>query len=312
MRILVTGASGLLGLNLAVEASHQHEVLGLLHRRQLDQAPFETLVADLRDPDAAAEVLDQAAPDWVVHCAATADPDACERDPALAQTLNAELPGRLAAAARARGIRLLHVSTDAVFNGAVGGYGEDDQPDPISVYGRSKLAGEQAVLAAAPTAIVARVNFYGWSLSGRRSLGEFFFNRLSAGEPVKGLTDRRSSPLLANDLAALLLEMLEQDLSGLYHVAAADSASKYDFAVHLAEIFGLDTNLIQAAQAADLGYAAPRAPDLSLSTTKLVQALGRPTPSVHDGLQRFHQLFEAGYPARLQAMQASIQQARVG
>lgn len=302
-RILVTGASGLLGLNLALGAAQEHEVVGVWHRRGLRGAPFEAIQADLRGPDAPARLLDEVAPEWVIHCAALADLEACERNPELADTLNAALPGRLATAALKRGIRLVHVSTDAVFDGKRGNYSETDQPWPLNVYGRSKLAGERAVLEANPEALVARVNFYGWSLSGERSLGEFFFNALSAGRPVKGLTDRWFSPLLANDLGERLLTMVEQNLQGLYHVGASDAASKYEFGVQLAQAFGLDAGLIEPATADTLGYSAARAPDLSLDTTKLAKALARPLPTVAEGLARFQQLYLADYPQQVQSLQ---------
>ena len=96
----------------------------------------------------------------------------------LAGKLNAEVPGWLAGAAKGWGVPFVHISTDAVFNGETGNYTEEDATDPLSVYARTKLAGEQAVQAANPEAAIARTVFYGWSLSGRRSLAEFFFNQL--------------------------------------------------------------------------------------------------------------------------------------
>ena len=95
----------------------------------------------------------------------------------------------------------MHVSTDAVFDGQAAATTEQDTPNPLSIYARTKLDGERGVAEANPDAIIARVNLYGWSLSGRRSLAEFFFNNLSAGKRVKGFTDVYFCPLLANDLA---------------------------------------------------------------------------------------------------------------
>ena len=108
----------------------------------------------------------------MIHCAALANVDACEADPAQARQLNTEVPGKLAEHVARGGARLLHVSTDAVFDGQRGGYTEEDAPNPLSVYARTKLEGEQARAGRpTPTAIVARVNLFGWSLIGQAQPG---------------------------------------------------------------------------------------------------------------------------------------------
>jgi dTDP-4-dehydrorhamnose reductase len=145
----------------------------------------------------------------VINCAALANLEACEAEPVLAGKLNSELPEKLAKYVARGGARLVHISTDAVFDGRLGGYREIDTPNPLSLYARTKLNGEQAVLAANSEAIVARVNLFGWSLSGKRSLAEWFFNNLSSGNSMLGFTDVFFCPLLANDLAKMLLMMLE-------------------------------------------------------------------------------------------------------
>ena len=308
-RILVTGASGLLGLNLAMQAGERYEVVGQLHSRLLRAAPFATVQADLCQPDSAARLLDAVAPDWVLHCAALADLDACEQQPELAAELNTGAARRLAAAAQQRDMRFLHVSTDAVFDGQRGNYSEADEPNPLSVYAETKLDGEYAVMESHPHAIVARVNFFGWSVSGERSLAEFFFNHLSAGQPVKGLTDRYFSPLWVGHLAVLLLEMLEKEFKGLYHVSGSESLSKYEFGRRLAQRFGFDETLMQAARADELPYVAARAPQLTVDTSKLAKALGRPLPDVEAGLDGLYQQYQAGYPQQLRAMQTQPQAA---
>ena len=198
MRILVTRASGLLGLNLALEAAKQHTVFGTVNSHPIKTKAFEVLRANLLDPGALDRVLTYANPDWVIHCAALANLEACEANPALAKELNTDLPEKLATIVARGGARLLHVSTDAVFDGQRGNYSEDDQPEPLSVYARTKYDGEQVVAGVNPEAIVARVNLFGWSLSGKRSLAEFFYYNLAAGNQVMGFTDVYFCPLLAN------------------------------------------------------------------------------------------------------------------
>ena len=301
-RLLVTGASGLLGLNLALQASDgDYTVTGVVHEHPLAGAPFEVLRADLSQPGEIARIFVEYQPQVVIHCAAIANLEAAESDPALAQQVNADLPGQLAQETARRGIRLVHISTDAVFDGVSGGYSEQDAPRPLSTYARTKLAGERAVAEANPAAIIARVNFYGWSLSGKRSLAEFFFNSLSTHQPVKGFLDVYFSPLLVNHLAEILLQMADKKLSGIYHVASPESLSKYAFGVALARQFGLDEALISPNSVDESGLAARRSHNLTLNTAKLSHDLGIALPSQAEGLRHFYELYQQGYPTRLRA-----------
>jgi dTDP-4-dehydrorhamnose reductase len=184
MRILITGASGLLGINLAMELARKHTVIGTVNQRRLDLTgvPFEVISVDLLNEGAIEQTLEASRPDWVIHCAALANVDACEADPQQAEKLNTRLPGALAVNVARGGARLLHISTDAVFDGVTGNYSEEDIPNPLGVYARTKLVAEQLVLQANSHAVVARVNLFGWGITGRRSLAEFFFNHLFEGK----------------------------------------------------------------------------------------------------------------------------------
>jgi dTDP-4-dehydrorhamnose reductase len=293
---LITGASGLLGLNTALEAAKEHDVIGQVNLHLLRVDAFSILQADLLAPGALERLLDQTQPEWVIHCAALADVDACENHPQLARQLNSEIPGQLAELVARGGARLLHVSTDAVFDGQRGGYTEEDAPNPLGVYAQTKLDGERAVLSANSQAIVARVNLFGWSLSGKRSLAEFFFNKLSAGEPCLGFTDVFFCPMLANDLGRVFLKMLDAGLSGLYHAVGSECLSKYEFGLRIAQHFGLDERLIAPKSVQDAGLKAARSPNLTLKIDKLIHALGQPIPGLSAGLERFYTLYQQGYP----------------
>jgi dTDP-4-dehydrorhamnose reductase len=303
VRILVTGASGLLGLNLALtaatETAEKHIVFGQVFTHPIRSPGFTVWQADLLAPGAVESMLDQAQPDWVINCAALAVVDACEADPALAQQLNVDLPAKLATLVGRGGARLVHLSTDAVFDGRSGGYSEADLPNPLSVYARTKLAGERAVAEAHPGALIARVNLYGWSLSGQRSLAEFFFYNLQAGRGVNGFTDVHFCPLLVNDLSQLLLKMLGKGLHGLYHAVSSECLTKYDFAIALARRFGFDEALVRPTRVGEAGLNAVRSPNLTLRCDRLVNALGEPIPGFSQGLERFYTLYQQGYPQML-------------
>ena len=303
MRILITGASGLLGLNLALETTHRHTVFGTVNHHALKTDAFTVIRTNLLAPGAVERLLESTEPEWVIHCAALANLDACEADPLLAQQLNTELPRTLAKHVARSGARLVHVSTDSVFDGLRGDYSEQDIPNPVGAYSRSKLNGELAVAEADPTAIIARVNLFGWSLTGDRSLAEFFFNNLSLRKQVMGFTDVIFCPLLANDLADIFVQMLEKELAGLYHVVGGESLSKYDFGVHLAQRFNLDASLIIPISVKQSGLKAVRSPNLSLHSDKLARTLGKPLPSLSTGLDKLYTLYQQGYPHLLRSLE---------
>ena len=303
MKLLITGASGLLGINLAMEAMREHEVIGV-DRGKLKSAPFQVLKADLFHRNAIDSILDSAQPDALINCAALANLEECEEYPDRARILNAEIPGELAIACERRNIRFFHLSTDAVFDGTKEGvYTEEDEPNPQGAYAQTKLDGERAVLKANSQAVIARVNFYGWSLGGKRSLGEFFVNNLSEGKYVNGFTDVIFCPMLVNDTARLLLEMLANGLSGLYHAVGAQAMSKYQFGVEIARKFGLKESHISPKSVEGSGLTAPRSHNLWLSIHKLSTDLGREIPEFSTGLDEFYTQYRQGYPQKIRGYQ---------
>ncbi len=301
MRILVTGASGLLGLNFCL-GKWQNQTITGLDRGKLQNTPFQLIQADLAQRGVGSHLIETLRPDAIIHTAAIANVDTCENDPLGAQHLNAELPGELAEACAKHDIRLVHISTDAVFDGMLAGiYTERDKPNPLGVYAQTKLAGEHNVLEANPLAVVARVNFFGWSLSGSRSLAEFFFNKLSAGEPCNGFTDVFFCPMFVGDLAETLIQILEKNLSGLYHVTGSETLSKYDFGQRIARQFGFDPDLVIPRSVEDSGLIARRSHNLRLSIHKLSTDLGLEIPGVSTGIQQFYTQAKVGYPQKMRS-----------
>jgi len=307
MRLLVTGATGLLGLNLSLLAAAQgHRVTGLAHSRNLRGIPFDLKRLDLRQVEEALSIIQAAQPEAIIHCAAIANIDAAENAYQETFQLNVEIPGILAEAAENWGIPFVHISSDAVFDGEKGDYVETDPQNPLSLYAQTKLAGEQAVQRAYPSALIVRVVFFGWSLSGKRSLSEFFFNHLQSGHSVNGFVDTFFCPLYAEDLAATLLEMLAAGLTGIYHVTSPETLSKYDFGLRIARRFGFDPDLIKPTRASEIDREAPRSLNLTLRSDKVQAALGHPLPSVDEGIEKYYQRWLEGYPAYLQSLEVKI------
>ena len=286
-----------------MEAMREHEVIGV-DRGKLKSAPFQVVHTNILNRAAINSILESTMPDWLINCAALANLEECEEHPELATVLNVDLPAQLASACAERGIRFVHISTDAVFDGEQDeAYTEEDVPNPLSLYSQTKLDGEQATFSENRDAIVARVNMFGWSLPGRRSLGEFFVNNLGEGRNVNGFTDVFFCPMLVNMTARLLLEMLEKKLSGLYHVVGAQAMNKYQFGREIARTFGLQESLIvpKSVEASEL--TAKRSHNLRLSIHKLSTALGHEIAPFSTGLTEFYTQFQDGYPQKIRSYQ---------
>ena len=148
----------------------------------------------------------------------------------------------------------------------------------------------------------SRVNFFGWSLNGHRSLAEFFFNNLSSENSVMGFTDVYFCPLLVNDIAHIFMKMLDKGLAGRYHVLSSDSMTKYEFGVAIARLLDLNSELISPKSVLDSGLKAARSPNLTLKVDKLIHDLGETPHTISTGIDRFYKLYQQGYPQMVQKM----------
>lgn len=241
---------------------------------------------NLLDPDAVGQLL-QDEPAWIVHCAAVVDVDWCEAHPTETFALNAEVPRRIAAAAGAAGVRLVHISTDSVFDGDRGRYTEDDEPRPINTYARAKLAAELNVMEASAISVVLRTNMFGAAHRARFSLAEWVLGKLRDGEPFPGFTDVRFSPLYVAALGRTIVQVTESNLTGLFHAGAANGISKFDFARAIATRFDYDAELVEPTTSTNAGWSTPRPRDTTLISSRLAGVLGQHAPTVEDGLTEF-------------------------
>lgn len=284
MRILLTGASGLLGAACARRAAELgHETVGVVGNWR---GPVAGLAkprhANLNNLAALAGLVHDARPDCILHTAAISDPAACEVSPLVAQQLNVELPAALAQLAVAHGIRLVHLSSEQVFDGEHAPYAPADSPNPLNLYGRQKAESEQRVLEAAPTAAVVRASLLlGNSPSGRRSVHEKFFETWRAGQRMRLYTDEIRQVCSADNLAAALLELAGRpDLTGIFHWAGAEPASRWEIGRRIAAHFGVAEKWLEpVARAVTPDISARRPRDLSMQMAPLDRELRtRPQP----------------------------------
>jgi dTDP-4-dehydrorhamnose reductase len=275
VRILVTGAGGLLGGRLAsLLAARGAEVVAAW--RQVPPPPgLRSIVVELTDRAALEGVLDAEKPDAVVHAAVVSRAAECERQPALADAVNRRLPGHLAAACRTRAVRLVGLSTDLVFGGHRAFSDEETPPDPTSVYGRTKLAGEEALLAANPAAAVARVALVlGRGHGPRPTASEAVAWALGRGQTVRLYEDEYRTPVDAVSVSDALLRLLEGTARGRFHLGGPERLSRLALGRRLATVLDLPTEGIEPGRQADHGGPDPRPPDTSLDSTRARLELG--------------------------------------
>jgi dTDP-4-dehydrorhamnose reductase len=268
MRVLITGASGQLGAYLLRELAGADGVTAWSGSPRGELLGIPLRPVDLGDPDAVAAAFRADRPDAVVHAGAWARVADCHRDPAGARRVNSGGTAVLAELAADVGARLVCVSTDLVFDGEHAPYREEDAPEPLSVYGQTKLAGEAAVRAA-PGGVVARVSLlYGPSLAGRPSFFDDQAAALRGGRPVTLFRDEWRTPLDLPSAARALLALARSDVTGLLHLGGPERLSRLEMGRRLAHFLGVGGATIRSAGRSDVPAPEPRPRDVSLDSSR--------------------------------------------
>jgi len=287
-RLLVIGASGLLGSKLMALASKSYEARGTYSPEADRKTNWKLEPLDIGSKDEVERIFKKLKPEMVILAAAMTNVDACEKDPVAANRVNATGPSLVARACEAHGARLVHVSTDYVFDGAKSRkYTEEDVPRPISVYGSSKLAGERSVLSTLPGAVVARpAVLYGWNpLEDKDNFVTWVLKKMRAGEDVTLFQDQWITPTFADDLARTLLELGERNISGLCHVAGPDCLDRPGCGRLIAKVFGLDDKLVIPVLSSSVSLPAKRPKNSCLDVSKVEKLLNRKMVSFENGIK---------------------------
>jgi dTDP-4-dehydrorhamnose reductase len=293
MRILLTGASGLVGSNTAVAAERRgHTVHGLVGSWSGAIPGLATVASvDMRDLAAVTVAVLDFFPDAIINAAAMSEPARCETDPDGSRALNVLLPQKLAELAHHLSCRFVHISSEQVFAGTRAPYAMADATAPINTYGRQKVESEKLVHAAAPefAATVRAPLLMGNSLGGTRSVHERLFADWAAGRTAKLFTDEIRQVCTADNLADVLVELCERrDMNGVFHWAGAEAVSRYELGTCIARHFGVATeSRIETALLAGTPAAAVRPANLALDLKPLagllktrVQAIGEQLESL--------------------------------
>lgn len=286
--MLVIGASGLLGSKVMVQASDRYQVRGTYNPEVDGKIAWRLESLDVGSNDEVELLLGKLTPEVVILTAAMTNVDACERHPIVANRVNATGPELVARACKKHGARLVHVSTDYVFDGLKSRrYTEEDVPRPISIYGASKLAGERAVLSTLPGSIVARpAVLYGWNpLEDKENFVTWVLKKLRNGERATLFKDQWISPTFADDLARTLLDLAERDVAGIWHVSGPDCLDRPACGKLIAKVFELDQSLAAPVPSDSVTLPAKRPKYSCLDVSKIEKLLNRKMVSFEDGLR---------------------------
>jgi dTDP-4-dehydrorhamnose reductase len=288
-KILITGANGLLGQKtvqmFAAETTHQL-ILTDIQDKGEDTRGFEYFPLDITRKDEVKERVREFSPSIIINCAAYTNVDGCETEKLLSWRVNVDAVKHFIIASRIHSSKIIHISTDYVFDGRIGNYDESSKPNPLSYYGKGKLASENAlVTSGVKNAIVRTMIIYGAGVNLRLNFALWLIEKLKTKEPVNIVDDQFGQPTIVDDIALALLRITERDKTGLYHVCGSEYISRFGFALKLADVFNFDKKLINPVKTASLNQAAPRPMNSSFILLKAQTELGLNPLNVNEGLQ---------------------------
>ena len=273
-KVLITGSEGQLGrvlqeqlgkyFNLIPTAKNPSEIA--IRKRRVRQM-------DITDISSVESCLEIEKPDVIINCAAMTNVDACEKNHTLAQQINVKGVENIIKSTSSE-VKILQLSTDYVFDGKDGPYCETDPTHPISYYGRTKLEAENLLRGSLKQHSILRCSIlYGNPLNSKANFFSWVYDSLSQNKRINVVTDQTSNPTWMSALGNVILKMILLNGEGVYHYGSYDSMSRYEFAVMIAEVFGLNSNLINPVISDSMNFIARRPAHSGLKTNKVSEIL---------------------------------------
>lgn len=296
-KILITGAAGLLGANICFLLRNRYQIFAL-DTNKIDMQGVTSVIGSALDVALVEQLIQQEHIDVVFHCAAITDMDRCEKEYNYAYLVNQLLPKNLSYLCSKYSVKLVFISSDSVYCGSESGlHSETDSVEPLSIYAKTKLGAEEAVLVNKRN-LVVRTNMFGFNYRDKRSFGEWVVQSLQNNEVLNMFYDIDFSPLFVNDLVILLDHCIQLDLFGLYNLGSREPISKYDLGATIKDVFGLP-GIINKSSMMEFSYIAPRTKNMSLNVAKIEHALGLRLPTPRESVEHFYKLYQEGYSQML-------------
>ncbi|MCS6904104.1 MAG: SDR family oxidoreductase [Bacteroidia bacterium] len=296
--VVVTGSNGLLGQKvvnlLAQRPAIELIATGLGYNRNPETKGYTYHSVDVTNSLALRKIFETYKPTEVIHTAAMTNVDACEKDPITCQKVNVEAVANLCELCKEFQTKLIHVSTDFIFDGKEGLYTEEAEPNPLSVYGKAKYEAEKIIISSSISYAIARtILLYGVAPNlSRTNIVLWIIQSLQAGKAIQVVSDQYRSPTLAEDLADGLVAILLKEKTGIYHLSGPEVMSILEIAYTVADYFELDKSLITPTTTAALGQPALRPPRTGFILLKANLELGYNPHSLRNGLAIVKQQLE--------------------
>lgn len=273
-KVCITGGSGLLGTNWGLEMAGSYDVVLGLNERRVHPWFARTAFVDFESVDAIKAWLELESPSLVVNTIGYTGVEQCEVNPECAHEVNVNTAVKVATACLICGVKLVHISTDQLFDGRCEFVKEDQPVSPLNVYGKTKAESEEKVLHINDQALIVRANFFGWGPLYRQSFSDWILASLRGGLPAKVYSDIWFTPMLIASLARVVHRLADLGASGIYHVTGDERLSKYDFGLKLAAVFNFDPRLVEPIRCRGRQALVKRPRDMSLDNSKTRALLG--------------------------------------
>ena len=300
MRIMITGAHGLLGQKTALiaaqESAHSLLLTDLAATTFFRNQRFEYQQLDITQRNDVKSLVAQWKPDVIVNTAAMTDVDGCESDREACWRLNVDgLKNLIIPAKKLLDCHVIQLSTDYVFDGKAASYDETSRPNPLSYYGKSKLASENALTSSGVKGSIVRTQvLYGTGYKVRQNFVAWVLAMFEKAKPFRVVDDQIGNPTFADDLAYALLRIAETGTVGLYHVSGPEAVDRFTFATSIANIFGFEPALLSRTTSADIGQAANRPMNSTFVTLRFEAEFRYRLSDTQRGLKRLLQQFRDG------------------
>ena len=291
MKIMILGANGFTGRRILKRLSVKHQVLACsLHPDILPEEGYEFHILDMQNVDATDALLNNFRPDVIINASAMSVVDYCEQHPEEAYALNVTAVKHLAEYSQSNSCRLIHLSTDFVFDGtATEAYTETDTTNPINYYGKTKQWSEEVIEQACTNYAIARIEVvYGKPFTGQHgNIVHLVKTRLQNGQSIRVVSDQFRSPTWVEDIARAIESLLSDKYQGIYHICGGETMSVADIAYRVAKHFGLDTSLIQPVTTDEMNEATPRPLFSPMNTEKALKEFGYQPSRLEEGFKEW-------------------------
>lgn len=286
--VLLTGGSGLLSINWAMTMRDKKNIILGLHNRNIDINNVTSGKINLESIEDIIKALQLFRPRTIVHTAGLTNVELCESNMDLAYHINVKLASNVAIAAADAGVKMVHISTDHLYDGTRFLVDENEPLSPKNNYGITKAKAEEAVSKANPDALIIRSNFYAWGPHYRRSFSDTIIDSLRQKKTITLFEDVFYSPILAETLVEVIHELVDKNATGIFNVTGNERVSKFEFGKKVASVFQMDASFIKQGLIITQPGLVKRPADMSLSNKKVTSFLERDISRLDDDLRKLY------------------------